>query len=103
MHKEFKSSVNLCAAFFFPFSVSIFSCVERKVLGQNDCLSYSTIGLKSDYTGWLFQVLFNLKMQHFLADAINSSSELPAATARVQHVSKQVVLSRILAVVFVFY
>lgn len=61
------------------------------------------IGLKSDYTSWLFQVLFNLKIQHFLADAMNSSSESPAATAHVQHVSKQVVLSRILAVVFVFY
>lgn len=39
----------------------------------------------------------------FLADAVNSSSELPAAAARVQRVSRQAALSRILAVVFVFY
>lgn len=58
---------------------------------------------KSDCTSWLFEVPFNLKIQHSLADMMNSSSELPADTVHVQHVSRQAKLSRIMAVVFDFY
>lgn len=52
--------------------------------------------------GLVEEVLFNLKVQYFLADVMSLSSELPAATVHVQCVSKQVVLSTVLAVVCFF-